>query len=104
MCSNNPTNTIDFAAFCTFGETTLNIASLMATPALQHGYGKNTVEDDASAASLTNAVSNFSAAYDAMQDSLCNNNTSINAMQGQILMPCNAIGNQPPASMLQYPQ
>jgi hypothetical protein len=64
----------------------------------------NAVEDNASAASLTNAVSNFGTAYAAMQESLHNNNTSINAMQGQIQMLCNAIGNQPPTGMLQYPQ
>jgi hypothetical protein len=32
------------------------------------------------------------------------NNASINAMQGQIQMLCNALGNQPPAGMPQYPQ
>ncbi len=33
-----------------------------------------------------------------------NNYASINAMQGQIQILCNAICNQPPTSMLQYPQ
>jgi hypothetical protein len=51
---------------------------------LQHGYDKNAVEDNASAASLTNAVSNFGTTYAATQESLHNNNASINAMQGQI--------------------
>jgi hypothetical protein len=64
----------------------------------------NTVEDDASAASPTNAVSKFGAAYATTQESLCNRNASINSIQGQIQMLCNAIGNQPPAGMLQYPQ
>jgi hypothetical protein len=76
----------------------------MATPSLQHGYGMNTIEDDASAASMTNAVSNFGMAYAPMQESLCNIGPSINAMQGQIQMLCNAIGNQPPVGMLLYPQ
>jgi hypothetical protein len=53
---------------------------------------------------LTNAVSNFSTAYAAMQENLQNNNASINAMQGQIQMLCNALGNQPPAGMPQYLQ
>jgi hypothetical protein len=35
---------------------------------------------------------------------LRNNNASINAMQGQIQMLCNAIGNQPPAGMIKYTQ
>jgi hypothetical protein len=103
-CGNNPTNTMDFPAFCTFLETAINIASFTATPALQHGYSMNAVEDNSSAASLTNAVYNFGAAYDATQESLRNNNASINSMQGQIQMLRNAIGNQPPTSMLQYPQ
>jgi hypothetical protein len=101
---NNPTNDMDFAPFCTFWETAINIASFTAAPALQHSYGMNTVEDDASAASLTNTVSNFGAAHAATQESLRNNNASINAMQGQIQMLCNTIGNQSPAGMLQYPQ
>jgi hypothetical protein len=100
MRGDNPTNDMDFAAFCTFWETAINIASFTANPALQHGYGINAIENDASAASLTDAISNFGTAYPAMQESLRNNNASINAMQGQIQMLCNAIGNQPPAGML----
>ncbi len=80
--SNNPTNNIDFAAFCSFWETAVNIVSFIATPALQHGYGMNAIEKDPSDASLTNAVLNFGAAYTTMQESLHNNNTSINTMQG----------------------
>jgi hypothetical protein len=64
----------------------------------------NNVKNDPSAAYLTDAVFNFGAAYTATQESLHNNNTSINAIQGQIQMLCNALGNQPPACMLQYPQ
>jgi hypothetical protein len=100
----NPTNTMDFAAFHILWETAINISSFTTTLALQHGYGVNIVEDYASSASLTNAVSNFGVAYTATQELLCNNNASINAMHGQIQMLCNAIGNQPPAGMLQYPQ
>jgi hypothetical protein len=86
MHGNSPTNNV-------------NIVSFTATLALQHGYDMNAVEDDASAASLTNTVSNFGVAY-AMQESLQNNIACINAMQRQIQMLCNAIGNQPPAGML----
>jgi hypothetical protein len=49
---------------------------------LQHGYGINAVEEDASAAYLADAVSNFGVAYAATQESLGNNNASINVMQG----------------------
>jgi hypothetical protein len=63
----------------------------------------NILENDPSAASLTNAVSNFGTAHATTQESPLNTSTSINAMQGQIML-CNAICNQPPAGMLQYPQ
>jgi hypothetical protein len=101
--ANNPTNDMDFVAFSSFWETAINIASFTATLAAQHGCGMNPVEDDASAASLTDAFSNFGVAYATTQESLRNNNAFINAIQGQIQMLCNAIGNQPPASMFQYP-
>jgi hypothetical protein len=66
--------------------------SFTATPTLQRGYVMNFVDEDASAASLTDAVSNFGGAYTTTQESIQNNNASINAMQGQIQMLCNAIG------------
>jgi hypothetical protein len=85
---------------------TVNIASFTATLASQHGYGMNAIDNDQSATylNLTNAVSNFGAAYATTQERLCNNNALINAMQGQIQMLCNALGNQPPAGMPQNPQ
>ncbi len=104
MHGDNPTNDMDFAAFHSFWETAVNIASFAATPASQHSYGMNAVKDNPSATPLTNAVSNFGGAYTPTQESLCNNNASINAMQGQIQMLCNTLGNQPPGGMLQYPQ
>ena len=33
----NATNTMDFAAFCTFWDSAVNIAAFTATPASQHG-------------------------------------------------------------------
>jgi hypothetical protein len=84
---------MDFAAFRSFWETAINIAFFTAIPISQHGYGMNAVEGNASAASLTDAVSNFGAAYPATQESLHNNNATINAMQGQIQMLCNKTGN-----------
>jgi hypothetical protein len=102
--SNNTANDMDCAAFHPFWENAVNIASFTATIASQLGYGMNAVEDDQSVAYLTNAVSNFGVAYAATQESLRNNNASINAMQGQIQMLCNTLDNQPPAGMPQYPQ
>ncbi len=104
MRGDNLTNNMDFASFCFSWETAVNIASFTATPALQHGYGMNAIEEDPSAAYLTDAVSNVGATYAATQESLHNSNASINAMQGQIQMLCNALGNQPPTGMPQNPQ
>jgi hypothetical protein len=81
---NKPTNDMDFVTSRSFWETAVKIASFMATPALQHRYGISAIEDDPSAASLTSTVSNFGVVYAAMQESLCNNNASINALQEQI--------------------
>jgi hypothetical protein len=61
----NATKTNDFTAFSTFGADAVNIASFTATPASSHGYGMAAAEDDSSA--LTDAVSNFGAAYAATQ-------------------------------------
>jgi hypothetical protein len=80
MHGDNAANDMDFAAFRSFWENAVNIVSFTATPALQHGYGMNAIEDDPSAAYLADAVSNFSAAYATTQESLHNNNASINAM------------------------
>jgi hypothetical protein len=66
MRGNNPTNDMDFAAFHSFWENPINIATFTATPDLQHNYGINSAEDDPSANNLTDAVSNFSSAYAAM--------------------------------------
>ncbi len=108
MRGNNPTNNMDFAAFRSFWETAVNIASFTVTPASQHGYGMNAVKDNPSAASLTNAVSNFGMAYAAMQESLCNNNAAINAMQGPWHpAPCRhasiPTANQPGLSSTRWP-
>jgi hypothetical protein len=73
----NTANGMDFAAFCSFWENAVNIASFTATPALQHGYGMNAIEDNQSATYPTNAVLNFGVAYAATQESLRNNNASI---------------------------
>jgi hypothetical protein len=50
MRRDNPTNDMDFAAFCFFWESAINIVSFTATLALQHHYGLKAVEDNPSAA------------------------------------------------------
>ena len=96
MHGDNPANAMNFAAFRSFWETAVNIATFTAAPASQHGYGMAAAKNDASTALLTDAVNNFGAAYSATQESLRSSNATISAMQRQIQMLCNAIGNQPP--------
>ena len=95
---------MDFAAFRTFWESAVNIAVFTATPASQHGYGMSATEDDTSTTLLTDAVNNFGVAYAATQESLRSNSATINAMQAQLQMLCNVIGNQPPLNMIQFHQ
>ena len=57
---------------------------LHSHPGLATQLWHERIEDDAAAASLIDAVSNLGAAYATKEESLHNNNASINAMQGQI--------------------
>ncbi len=71
---------------------------------LQHGYGMAATDDDASA-SLTDEVSNFSTAYATTRETLRSNTATITAIQGQLQMFCQAIGNgQPPPGVTNYQQ
>jgi hypothetical protein len=94
--------TNDFTAFRAFWEDAVNIASFTATAASSHGYGMAADKDNSSA--LTDAVSNFGAAYAATQESQHTSNKAINAMQGQIHMLCQALGSHPPPNMMPYHQ
>jgi hypothetical protein len=61
--------------------------------------------NDDDTASLTDAVSNFGTAYAATQESLQSNTANINAIQGQLQMLCQALGNgQPPPGVINYQQ
>jgi hypothetical protein len=61
--------------------------------------------DDNDMASLTDAISNFGTAYAATQESLRSNTANINAIQGQLQMLCQALGNgQPPPGVINYQQ
>ena len=90
---NNISNSMNFAAFCSFWGGAMNIVLFTATKATQHGYGMNAAKDDASTTLLTDAISKFGAAYAATQETLHNNNAAINSMQGQIQMICSTIRN-----------
>jgi hypothetical protein len=97
---NNATKTNNFTAFRAFWADAVNIASFTTTPASSHGYGMAAAKDNSSA--LTDAVSNFGAAYPATQESQLTSNKAINAMQGQIQMLCQALGSLPLPNMMPY--
>ena len=100
----DPNNAIDFAAFKNFWENAVQIAAFTAVPASAHGYGMGLANDD-DTATLTDAVSNFGTAYAATQESLRANTATITAIQGQLQMLCQAIGNgQPPPGVINYQQ
>ena len=101
----DPNNAIDFAAFKSFWENAVQIAAFTAVPASNHGYGMGMANDEDDTASLTDAVSNFGTAYAATQESLRSNTANITAIQGQLQMLCQALGNgQPPQGAINYQQ
>jgi hypothetical protein len=100
----NAENAIDFAAFKSFWENAVQIAAFTSVLASQHGYSMVATNNDASA-SLTDAVSNFGTAYAATQESLRSNTANIMAIQGQLQMLCQAVGNgPPPPGVINYQQ
>ena len=101
---NDANNASDFAVFKSFWENAVQIAAFTSVPASQHGYGMAATNDDASA-SLTDVVSNFGMAYDATQESLRTNTANIMAIQGQLQVLCQAVGNgPPPPGVINYQQ
>jgi hypothetical protein len=61
--------------------------------------------DDDASASLTDAVFNFGTAYAATQETLRSNTVNITAIQGQLQMLCQAVGNgQPPPGVINNQQ
>jgi len=100
----DPNNAIEFATFKSFWENAVQIAVFTSVPASQHGYGMAATNEEASA-SLTDAVSNFGMAYAATQETLRSNTANITAIQGQLQMLCQAVGNgQPPPGVINYQQ
>jgi hypothetical protein len=94
----------DFAPFKSFWENAVQISAFTSVPESQHGYGMAATSNDASA-SLMDAVSNFCTAYAPTQESLRSNTANIMAIQGQLQMLCQAVGNgQPPPGVINYQQ
>jgi hypothetical protein len=101
---NNANNAIEFATFKSFWENAVQIAAFTSVPASPHGYGMAATNDNAEA-SLTDVVSNFGTAYAATQESLQSNTANIMAIQRQLQMLCQAIGNgQPLPGVINYQQ
>ena len=100
----DPNNVIDFATFKPFWENAVQIAAFTSIPACQHGYGMAATNDNA-LVSLADAVSNFGMAYATTQETLRSNTANIMAIQGQLRMLCQAVGNgQPPPGAINYQQ
>ncbi len=101
---NNTNNAIDFAGFKSFWENAVQIAVFTSVPESQHSYGMAATDNNATA-SLTDAIFNFGTAYAATQESLRSNMANIMAIQGQLQMLYQAIGNgQPPPGIINYQQ
>ena len=84
---NDPNNAIDFAPFKSFLENAVHIAAFTSVLASQHSYSMAATDEDA-LASLMDVV-----AYDATQERLRSNTANIMAIQGQLQMLCQAVGN-----------
>ncbi len=87
----NSCKTNNFASFKTFWENAFQIAVFTAIPECQHRYGMAATNYDASAHSLTDAVSNFGMPYATTQELLGLNVANILAIQGQLQMLCQAV-------------
>jgi hypothetical protein len=64
---NNTSQTNHFVSFKTFLENAVQIVVFTAIPASQHEYGMAATNDNASAQSLTDELSNFGTAYTTTQ-------------------------------------
>jgi hypothetical protein len=93
LCDNDASKTNNFVSFKTFWEDAVQIAGFTAVPVSQHGYGTAATYNNALAQSLMDAVSNFGTAYATTQELLQSNTANILAMQGQLQMLCQAVGN-----------
>jgi hypothetical protein len=74
------------------------LVNQMAAPVSQHGYGMAAVDNDVLIASYNETLTNFGAAYAAMQETIKSQATSLATKQGQlanIQQFCMAVGQQP---------
>ncbi len=78
---NNASKMNDFVSFKTFWGNAVQIAAFTAVPASQHGYRMAATNDDTSAQSLMDTVSNFGMPYAVTHESLWSNTANILAMQ-----------------------
>jgi hypothetical protein len=71
-----------------------------AVPALQHGYGMTTMDDDPLVAAYNDSLANFGAVFAATQETMKNQANSLVAMKTQLsnIQLCMNVGQQPPSS------
>jgi hypothetical protein len=92
--------TID--SFKEYWSGAIALVNQMAAPASQHGYGMAAVVGKPLIASYNETLTNFGAAYAAMQETIKSQATSQAAMQGQlanIQQFCMAVSQQPPSNI-----
>jgi hypothetical protein len=71
-----------------------------AVPALQHGYGMTTMDNDASVTAHNDSLATFGAVFAAMQETMKSQANSLVAIQNQLsnIQLCINVGQQPPSS------
>jgi hypothetical protein len=93
--------TID--SFKEYWSGAIALVNQMAAPASQHGYGMAAVDNNALIALYNEeTLTNFGAAYAAMQETIKRQATSLASMPGQlanIQQFCMAVGQQPPSNI-----
>ncbi len=85
--------------FKTFWAAKITLVNQTTIPASMHGYGIAAVNNKDSVVLYGESIANFRAAYEATQESVKSQGTTITSMQGQlqaIQQYCMVLGQQPP--------
>ncbi len=67
-----------------YGANAIALVNQTAVPALQHGYGMTTMDDDASVTPYNDSLTNFAAAFTARQETMKSQSDSLVTMQNQL--------------------
>jgi hypothetical protein len=92
-----------FERINSFKKDWANVIALVnqtAVPALQHRYGRTTMDNDASFTLYSEFLANFGAVFATMQETMKSQANSLVAMQNQVVNIhfCMTVGQQPPNS------